>query len=359
MKKIGRKVLFLKTNENCARNGEGDFIRLNDNTIMLIYTDYSRGNCKDDHGDARLSAIFSCDEGETWGDKHVILTKDAGEDNVMSVSLIRMKNGDIGLFYLQIGRDEDGNTKDSYLLRRSSDEGKTWGEAKVCIPDDSYHVVNNDRVVRLENGRLIIPAALHKTSGLTGYEPGIVSVFYSDDDGETWQESERVYLPFENDEKGLQEPGVIQREDGTVHMWLRTDLGFQFETFSSDMGEKWSAVQPNKYFSSPCSPMQIKRVGEKYTVAIFNPVPRIRVFGELYKKGWGRTPYVCAVSLDGGLTFTKCFYLEDDLNESYCYPAIIEGNDYFMVAYYHSNGSGIPLNSLKILKIMYDELENE
>ena len=101
-----------------------------------------------------------------------------------------------------------------------------------------------------------------------------------------------------------------------------------------------------------------KKVG-KYTVAIFNPVPRIRVFGELYKKGWGRTPYVCAVSLDGGLTFPKCFYLEDDLNESYCYPAIIEGDDYFLIAYYHSNGSGIPLNSLKILKIMYDELESE
>ena len=81
-------------------------------------------------------------------------------------------------------------------------------------------------------------------------------------------------------------------------------------------------------------------------------------------------PYVCAVNRDGGLSFVEatkggggfraftasCYLLEDDQSESYCYPAILEVADGFLVAYYHSNGTGICLNSTKITKVRYDEL---
>ena len=38
MKKIGKQVFFLPTNEQVKRNGEGAFIRLKDGRIMFGYT---------------------------------------------------------------------------------------------------------------------------------------------------------------------------------------------------------------------------------------------------------------------------------------------------------------------------------
>ena len=95
----------------------------------------------------------------------------------------------------------------------------------------------------------------------------------SDDDGKTFAKTgEPVYTPFENISIGLQEPGVYQFEDGRIWAWYRTNLGYQYETFSDDEGDTWSPVQPNLLFSSPRAPMQVKKIG-KYTLAIFNPIP--------------------------------------------------------------------------------------
>ena len=71
---------------------------------------------------------------------------------------------------------------------------------------------------------------------------------------------------------------------------------------------------------------------------------------------WGRSPYICAVSKNGGKTFEQTYYLEDDFNNGYCYPAIFSGEDYFLVGYYHSAGSGVCLNSTRITKVYYSEL---
>ena len=53
------------------------------------------------------------------------------------------------------------------------------------------------------------------------------------------------------------------------------------------------------------------------------------------------------------------FYIEDDLDNGYCYPAIFEGENSFLVAYYHSNNTDVCLNSTKIIKVMYDEIEGD
>ena len=94
------------------------------------------------------------------------------------------------------------------------------------------------------------------------------------------------------------------------------------------------------------------------TVAIFNPIPE-HILRDDDAEFWGRTPYVMAVRKNDETAFTqeKLFYLEDDLNNGYCYPATIEGEDYLLVAYYHSNNTDCCLNSTKIIKIMYDELK--
>lgn len=353
MKKIGREVLFLTAGEGNPRNGEGAFIRLSDSRILYAFTEYTGDNWED-HCSANIAGIFSGDEGETWHGRKVLLKADAGASNYMSVSLQRMDNGDIGLFYLR--KDKETGTCKLYLSR-SCDEADTWGSPVSCMEEDGYFVVNNDRVVRLRNGRFLVPAAQHAIlKKWERFGKGELNFFASDDDGRTWSRllDKNIHIPAEEKSTtGLQEPGVFQLENGDIWCWLRTGFGCQYECFSKNNGADWSVPAPSEFFTSPASPMQVKQVGE-LVVSVFNPIPNYTTRDET--NTWGRTPLVCAVSRDGGKSFSNLFYLEDDPKNGYCYPAIFEGTEYFLVAYYHSNNSGVCLNSAKIKKVLFKEL---
>lgn len=353
MKKIGKQVCMLATDKTFSRRGEGAFIRLKDGRIMYAYTEYV-GDSNEDWDPAHISAIFSRDEGETWGDKRILMERSPKDKNVMSVSLMRMENGDLGMFFLR-------KTGANCILNlvRSADEGQTWGEPTVCT-DEGYYVVNNDRVIRLQNGHLLFPANMHTTPEAP---TSVQYYFRSDDDGKTWKKlGEPLVHPFPNSMSGLQEGGVYQYDDGNIWGWARTRSGSQFLMFSKDEGLTWTTPCGSELFTGPDSPMQVKDVGP-YTVAIFNPKPRYygRVEVETHETGkglWARTPFVCLVSHDRGKTFPEGFLLEDDPGNSYCYPAVFAGDDYFLTAYYHSNDSGKCLTSCKITKVCFSELED-
>lgn len=352
MKKVGRQVHFLPTDETVKRNSEGSFIRLRDGRIMYAYTEYV-GTGGGDHDWAQISAIYSSDEGETWGNKRVLLEPREEDKNIMGVSFLRMANGDLGMFFSR----KTGEFCRMNLVR-SADEGETWYGDIVCC-DEGYYVINNDRVLRLKNGNILFPANLH-VRPVGGYS--VQYIFCSEDDGKTWRKlGEPVSHPFPDSTTGLQESGLFQYDDESLWAWARTRSGSQFMMYSEDGGVTWSSPCGSELFTGPDSPMQVKRVGP-FTVAIFNPKPRyygrIEVESqETGKKLWGRTPFVCLVSRDGGRTFLDGYLLEDDPANAYCYPAVFEGDGYFLTAYYHSNDSGVCLSSCKLTKVMYSELE--
>lgn len=355
MKKVGRKVHLMAPENPVRRIGEGSFIRLNDNSILFAFTEFLGG--REDEDVARISCITSTDEGESWSEKRVLFEKSEDDLNIMSFSFLRMGNGDIGAFY--IVKNKDGS--DTIVLRRSADEGKSWSEALDCLtalekPD--YFILNNDRVLKLKNGRIILPLARHTIYDTTQeLSVGEVVFFCSDDDGFTWKKTDtELKTPFPNDKIGFQEPGLYELPDGRIWCYIRTLLGYQYECCSEDNGETWSTPEPNVFFSSPASPMSVKDFKD-LTIAIFNPIPE-HILRDDDAEFWGRTPYVMAVRKKDETAFTqeKLFYLEDDLNNGYCYPATIEGSNCLLIAYYHSNNTDCCLNSTKIIKVNYEDL---
>ena len=74
MKKVGREVLFLNTNKDNPRNGEGSFARLDDGRIMFAYSQYV-GDSKSDIASSRIAVCYSSDEGETWTKPQVLFEK--------------------------------------------------------------------------------------------------------------------------------------------------------------------------------------------------------------------------------------------------------------------------------------------
>ncbi len=338
-----------------TRYSEGAFLRLKDGGILFVCSRFSGGYRDDSASD--LASFTSSDEGETWSDGAVALPASAfGAKNVMSVSLMRMLNGDVGMFF--IVKQSPGINR--IMLARSRDEGASWYGFTECTPTDrrGYYVLNNDRAERLKSGRILLPLAFHRAdcspdgSGFIDGR-GAACFEYSDDDGATWHEApDAVYPPFTGSSSGLQETGVAEKTDGTLWAYNRTDKMYQYEYFSFDGGLNWTEPQPSR-FTSPCSPMKIKRhpsAGDLY--AVWNPVPEYN--GRYVSRaGRGRTPLVWAVSRDDGGTWSECRVIEDGPENGYCYPAVFFTDDGAMLTAYCSGGpeDGICLAKLTIKKI--------
>ena len=345
MPNIGKIVWELLPSPGNSRNSEGAFYTLDNGDILFVYSKFIGEGGRDDAYSA-IARRVSGDNGETWSDETILFkteehdTEKENAKNIMSVSFLPMQNGDIGLFYLVRMGWHDTRLH----LRRSSDGGRTWGEAAACIPAPGYFVTNNDRVVRHSSGRILVPANLHRMkifdnighAAIDGR--GIPCVFYSDDDGFSWAESQTYSVPYlPASVCYMQESGIIEKQNSSLYMWMRTDVGCQYESCSTDEGLTWTLPSPSR-FTSPDSPLSMKRIpGSGKLLAVWNPIPNYNGRDFIYRYG-GRTPLVCAVSADDGRTWGDLKTIEDDPDAGYCYTAIHFTRDGHVLLCYCSGG---------------------
>ncbi|MCB0688727.1 MAG: exo-alpha-sialidase, partial [Saprospiraceae bacterium] len=246
------KVLSLQPGHDNPRNSEGDFIKLKNGDILFIYSHYY-GESTSDHATAYLASRISKDGGKTWSNADEIVIQNEGGLNVMSVSLLRLQSGEIALFYLRKNATDDCIP----MMRISVDEGRTWGEAIPCITDKKgYFVLNNDRVIQLNNGRLLMAVAQHNEPGGTFTGKGKLYSYYSDNKGMSWKSSTMVDNPYDIT---FQEPGLVELKDHSILMVIRSNAATQCLTHSKDGGETWSEVTKSQLVS-PVSPATIERI---------------------------------------------------------------------------------------------------
>ncbi|MCP5120557.1 MAG: exo-alpha-sialidase, partial [bacterium] len=74
------------------RNSEGDIVVLKDGTLLAAWSDFYGGS--NDFSAARISAAKSSDGGRTWSPRFT-LQENVGKKNVMSVSFLRTRSGEI------------------------------------------------------------------------------------------------------------------------------------------------------------------------------------------------------------------------------------------------------------------------
>ena len=341
-------LLTIEPTAEQPRNSEGDIIELKDGRLCLIYTRFSGGTS--DHAAADLAMRTSADGGRTWNADKIIVSGDGG-GNVMSVSLLRLADGRIALFYLHKRSLEDCRP----VMRLSHDECATFSEPTRCINDEvGYYVLNNDRAVQLAGGRLVLPVALHNKPGQE--EPdwaGRLMCYLSDDLGKNWRRSQSTLIGPSRDGKRaiVQEPGVVQLTDGRLMMFCRTDSGSQYVSYSTDQGDTWSTLAPSDLIS-PLSPATIERIpwsGE--LLSVWNDHS-----GEhAYPQG-KRTPLCAAISQDEGETWARSGLLEDDPEGWYCYTAMTFLRDRVLLAYCAGHNQVGGLNRLKVVSFTEDEL---
>lgn len=363
---IGKIVCELPPTAENRRNSEGAFITLKNGDILFAYSHYAGKSWADD-ANADIYAVVSKDNGESFSEPFLFfdhLTVNA--QNVMSVSLHRMANGDLGMIFLA----KRGNGLCLPLLVRSTDEGKHWSDPVNVFNEEDYYCVVNDRIIVGENGRLIVPASRHRVtewhivdgeSRVLATDAGTLSVFCSDDDGASWKATfEGGKIPFSRGVKGgLAEPCAVHLGNGRVWCVVRNESGRQYECFSDDNGESFSELLPS-WFTSAEAPMSVKRLSDGRVLALWNPVPKYngrpdKVDGVLTLC---RTPFAMATSSDNGETFQNMKILEDDPKAGFCYTAIHETADGCVLLGYSAGGTGDEccLNRQRIRKILLNEI---
>ncbi len=285
------------------RNSEADVLRLPDGRLLLAWTRFysSQG---DDWDPAEIAARISEDGGRSWG-ADFVLQENIGRMNVMEPDLLRLASGRILFFFCRKNSPADCLP----MLRVSTDDARSFSPPQPLPiePYPSYTGFNHDRAVQLSSGRVLLPVFFTSDYRV---DPHIRSrVYYSDDEGRTWRAS-RTILDIPDSKAGAQEPGIVELRDGRLLLWLRTDRGRMYQSFSSDRGETWTQPEPSAVVS-PLAPQSIKRIPQTGDLLlVWNNSEKFRF------------PLSIAVSRDEGRTWNFTRHLDDDPAHTYAYTSI-------------------------------------
>ncbi len=210
----------------------------------------------------------------------------------------------------------------------SDDECRSFHDVTPISTDHERLYLMNNRIKRLSNGRIALCISLHPNCLLedTRYfeAAGWITMFYSDDEGKTWQKGE--WLTAEHVDQ-LCEPTLCEMPDGHLKMLARTGRGYLYQTDSYDGGITWSPERPTT-LRSAVSPYNFHYdpFSKRYLVCWNDSFPGI-------PHQEPRTPIRVAVS-DDGENWEPIFTLGNNPLSGYGYPAFHFTKDEIHITYY-------------------------
>jgi len=273
------------------------------------------------------NVFHSRDDGRSWGEA-VPLDVPKPMDGMYDV--IRLASGDLGVLGdLEIDPDEKNFVTNKLFWCVSSDEGKSWRRLVQLNPSGQLGLPYSGHPVTIQTskGRLILPVRYtvqsHDIHGddrssvgrlgdrelnITGHghapEMDITFCYLSDDEGRTWFRSDREIFIWKDDGLGgmwpMDEPWVAELKNGDILLFGRTMLGRLYQTRSRDGGVHWDWPQPTGLASS-YSPFVLARFPETGDLlCVWNQVSASEI-----RSGYWRSRLSCAISKDGGKTWTN------------------------------------------------------
>ncbi len=293
-----------------------------------------------------LQGNISKDRGRTWEEGYPFVTG-SGEPIAAHhrSSVVRMASGKIGVAYKRpdVRRRKPGNiTPKEYAMffTTSEDEGGTWSEPHRINFPGAWIGLLHDPMMQTRSGRLILPVVTNhfgrrsehdagETKGqVNGHIVGVEAhghypeldigfVYYSDDDGQTWDRSDNDIIGWPDDGRhGIyptEEPTVAETKDGRLLMFSRSTLGRVLESWSDDDGLSWTRGLPNVLCNS-LSPVRLRTIATTGDLhCVWNQVTR-----EEIHRGMRRSRLTSAISKDSGKTWTHFTTLDcaDSLDKS-------------------------------------------
>ena len=195
-----------------------------------------------------------------------------------------------------------------YCLRT---EGGIHGDRTVRKVTDTPSIMLKPPVF-IRGGKRVLVA------GHGGVDPKGCYVYYSDDDGRTWQRSQTVTAPDHvksGPHRGIRwnhgavEPTVVELQDGRLWMLMRTSQDFHYESFSTDGGETWSSSRPSQFYGTITMPT-LGRLSDGRLLLFWSsttPLPELPTATGVWDDVFtNRDVAHVAVSEDDGKTWIGC-----------------------------------------------------
>jgi hypothetical protein len=157
----------------------------------------------------------------------------------------------------------------------------------------------NNKPTVLKNGEWLFPVSTWKDTDHSA------KAFVSTDSGKTWSVRGGSNVP--KDERIFDEHMIVEKEDGTLWMWVRINSGIG-ESFSKDGGKTWT----------DCVKMRVEHPSSRFFVRRLQSGNLLLVKNGPVEYRTGRSHMMAFISKDDGLSWSRGLLL--DQREWVSYP---------------------------------------
>lgn len=261
------------------------------NGDLLAAIDERIPSCNDLRGSDDINIVIrrSSNNGKTWGPIETVIDFPLGQSASDPSMIVDEITKEIFLFYNFMNLDTE---KDIYYLHvmKSSDNGKTWNQPEDITSQIAKPEWHEDFKF-ITSGRGIQTKSGKLLHTMVNLNSGL-HLFGSDDHGKTWYFLDTSIQPAD-------ESKVIELADGTLMINARVNKeGLRYVHTSKDDGKTWQTTPAPELIDPGCNASIIR-----YT-AVEDGYKKNRLLFSNAKSRQGRTNLTVRVSYDEGETWT-------------------------------------------------------
>ena len=268
-----------------------------------------------------------------WGEEKALKTEVLfrkgvdGYNNIRIPAICSTKEGTLLAF--AEGREAGDKGDIDLIMRRSEDEGKTWGGINVIWDDKDNTCGNPCPVVDLDTGTIWLFLTWNlgsdsETAIMTGQSghPRSPWVTYSDDDGKTWDKPKKLPHPRKKEwtsyatgprngiqlSRGLYKGRLVIPANHAYRMTAKRDSSTYRShiIYSDDHGENWQLGAIQEPLTNESTVVELADGSVMQNMRSYH----------------GKNNRAVAISRDGGASFAP-LYLDDGLQSPVCQANIL------------------------------------
>jgi hypothetical protein len=264
--------------------------RLDDGRLLLVWTPGGDG----------ILAAFS-ENGRDWSKPNAVLSTATAADYDPSI-VVSGKRVLVTSTHADLSK---GITTSVTTCVRSEDNGKTWS-ARYNIPmNHRYTCGKCHHGLRLKSGTLLMGYSwdrkCEKGESLPGEGDMLLSagVMISTDDGLNWKNGGDTGAAYDRlgvgAVTGTDEPAIVELDDGSVFMLMRTGSDHLYQARSTDDGRTWTDVKPSPFVghNAPAALCRFRLGDRRGILCVWD------------NNAQTRYPLCAAASLDDGKTWSE------------------------------------------------------